>query len=100
MPREIDGREEKVADFGACVRGVSFVECGLDLVRLLTDLGEHGARIVPVEADIAGLVLQLERAGEGGKGGWHPRQRTRPRLLAAFGALLGLDPLPQALHRV
>src|SRR5262249_45135388 len=56
------------------------------------------------EADLASLVLQFERAGEGRErdrdAGKSPR-RLRPALpLRLLGALLRLDALPQALDRL
>ena len=66
------------------------VELGFDLVGFLADLGEHRARIVPVEADPAGLVLQLEGAGQRGQGDRHAGERALLRRLAA----LGLSPPP------
>ena len=59
---EVDHGEKQIADLGAAGI-VAAVELGLDLVGLLADLGQHAARVVPVEADAAGLVLQLQRAG-------------------------------------
>src|SRR6266536_4483606 len=62
---------------------------------------EHGARIVPVEADASGFLLQLERAGERRQAGRNARERVGLMPAGAFAALgarvllLGLDALPQ-----
>ena len=64
MAGEVDHREQQVADLGCRRLGlVGLIEFGFDFVGFLADLGEHGARVVPVEADAAGLVLQLKSAG-------------------------------------
>ena len=58
MTREIDQREQQIADFArgrACVLSALSSSASISS-RLLADLGEHGARIVPVEADAAGLL--------------------------------------------
>ena len=85
----------------AALLAVARGDLGFDLVAFLADLGQHRHRIVPVEADLAGLGLQLQRAGEGGQRHRHAGQRAGVlRLAAAGGALglfLGLDALPQAL---
>ena len=73
----------------------------LDLVCLLADLGEHSVRIVPVEADHAGLGLQLERTGEGRKCGRDAGEGARRLLIAPpigfLRAFLALDAFPQTL---
>ena len=75
-------------------------DLGFDLVAFLADLGQNRERIVPVEADLAGLVLEFQRAGEGGHGDRHARESADLLRLAAaggaFGLFLGLDALPQA----
>ena len=63
MAGEVDHREQQVADLGGGIAFIAGIELGFDFVGFLADLGEHGARVVPVEADPAGLVLQLEGAG-------------------------------------
>src|ERR1043166_5550952 len=60
MTRQIDHREQQIADFLLGVVGCAGIKRVFDLVGLLADLGEHGARIVPVEADTAGFILQLQ----------------------------------------
>ncbi len=59
MPRQVDNREQQVADFGGRAVTVAAVDIGLDLVRLFTDLGQHRERIVPIEPDLAGLLLKF-----------------------------------------
>ena len=51
MAGEVDHREQQIADLGRRFGRSPGVELGFDLVGLLADLGEHRARIVPVEAD-------------------------------------------------
>ena len=67
-------------------------------------LRQHGARIVPVEADLARFGLQLQRAGEGGQGDRHAGERAfAARGLPRAGLvrlLLRLDRVPQALDRL
>ena len=63
MPGKIDHGEQQIADLAGDFVLIVAVERGFDLVSFLADLGEHGARIVPVEADTAGFVLQLQGAG-------------------------------------
>ncbi len=107
MAGEVDDGEQQIADFRRRPRALSpaSIAC-FDLVGLLADLGEHRQRIVPVEADLAGLLLQLERAGQGGQGDRHAGERTRSlgrraaARLGAFGLLLGLDAVPQAFDRL
>ena len=56
-------QEQGAFDFGGCVVVLGWiVELGFDFVGFLADLGEHRARVVPVEADLAGFLLELERA--------------------------------------
>jgi hypothetical protein len=52
-------------------------------------------RIVPVEANLAGLVLQFERAGEGGKRHRDSGERALPANFAALGLFLRLDAFPR-----
>ena len=101
MAGQIDHGKQQIADLGRGLVAVAGGDLGFDLVALLADLGQHRHRIVPVEADLAGLGLQLQRAGEGGQRHRHAGQRARSpsRLAAAGGALglfLGLDAVPQA----
>ncbi len=68
MTRQIDHREQQVADLSGCRClagrvGFHLVELGLDLVGFLANFRQHRARIVPVEADASGFLLQLERTG-------------------------------------
>ena len=58
MARKIDDGEQKIADFARGI-GCIAIERGFDLVGFLADFVQHRARIVPVEADLAGLVLQF-----------------------------------------
>ena len=73
---EIDHREQQIADLGCGRIASAGLDIGLDLVGLLADLGQHRQRIVPVEADLAGLLLQLQRARQGREVHRHARQRA------------------------
>jgi hypothetical protein len=68
MAREIDHREQQVADLCRGLGALAARDLGLDLGCLLADLRQHRHWVIPVEADLAGLGLQLERAGERGQG--------------------------------
>src|SRR5665647_2755099 len=68
MPGQVDHCEQEVANLGRCAVRVGAVEFGLDLVGFFSNFGEHGARVVPVEADLAGLVLQLQSTRQRGQG--------------------------------
>src|SRR5258708_29222016 len=64
MPGEVHGREEQVADFTRqrlyrTLRNLSF-----DLDDFLPDFLQDCVRIIPVEADFAGFLLQLQGPGE------------------------------------
>ncbi len=76
---EIGDREKQVADLVG--KGIAVVENGLDLLAFLADLGDDGARVVPIEADFAGLRLQFDGAGQGRDAGLDRRQEAaRPPL--------------------
>ena len=84
-----------------CARIVA-IKRRLDLVGLLADFPQHRARIVPVEADLARLGLQLQRAGERGEGDRDAGKRTFVNRLGARRLvllLLRLDRVPQSLDR-
>src|SRR6266511_4061343 len=76
MAREIDDGEQEIADLFGQAGAVRLAEGerALDLVGFLADFREHGARIVPVEADASGFLLQLERAGERRQAGRNARE--------------------------
>ena len=59
MAREIDGREQQVTGLGGGLAWFSQCQGGLDLVGFLADFRQHRRRVVPVEADLAGLLLVL-----------------------------------------
>src|SRR5882672_12071234 len=76
MAREVDDRKQQVARLGSRLLAVAtYSDRGFDLVSFLSDLRQHRHRIVPVEAHLAGLLLQLERAGEGRQADRNARQR-------------------------
>src|SRR5262245_40349453 len=108
VARQVHHREQQIAHLGAGSRAAARGDLGLDLVRLFADLGEHGQGIVPIEADFAGLGLQLERAREGGEpdgdAGKRPGLAAAPRgflrALPFLLTLLRLDALPQSLDRL
>src|SRR5262245_9979133 len=104
MTGEVDHSKQKVADLGTGGGTIAGGELGLDLVRLLADLGEHRERVVPIEADLAGLGLQFERTGEG-----RERDRNAGKRACGFRAaepivllrsLRPFDAFPQALDRL
>ena len=103
---EIGCREQKIADFSAeRVHVAARVELGLDFVRLFADLGENSPDVVPVEADNAGLLLQLHGARQGRHRGGYVGQQPIPgdggRVMAAAcrprGLFLRLDRRPEHL---
>ena len=57
VARKVDHREQEIADLRRGRRAIACRQLALDLVRLFTDLGEHRAGIVPIEADFARLGL-------------------------------------------
>ena len=75
VAREIDGREQQIADFSGGA-GLITVQHRLDLVGLFANLVQDRARIVPIEADFARFLLQFERAGEGGERHRHAGERA------------------------
>src|SRR5262245_20674177 len=110
MTGEVDHGEQEIADLRRRIGAVAGRQFRLDLVRLLTDLGKHRTRAVPVGTGLAGLGLQLERTGQGrerhrdaGEGACLARRvRFLAGSLAAIrllGFLLGLDTLPKAFDR-
>ncbi len=103
MAGEVDHREQEVADLGTCGGTIAGSELGLDLVRLLADLGQHRERVVPIEADLAGLGLQFERTGEGRERDRNPGEGACGFLavwhVALLRSLRPFDAFPQALDR-
>ena len=107
--REIGDGEEDVAEL--VLEAILVVrrlgKLLLDLGDLLADLRDHRVRIVPVEADLAGALLQLHGARQRGEGDRHVVEQAagigrRPFSAAARGALgllLRLDRIPARLHR-
>ena len=57
--REIDHREEQIAEFFVHGGGVALVEGLFELGGFLADFGEHAGFIRPVEADFRGFFLQF-----------------------------------------
>ena len=92
----------KIADFRRRICRI-FLKRLFDFVRLFANFAQHGARIVPVEADPARLGLQLERAGQRGQGDRHAGERALAGRLARRGLfafllfLLCFDVFPKAL---
>ena len=78
-------------------RGVvsAAVERGCDLVGFFADLGEHGLRIVPVEADLAGLLLQLQRARQRRQAGRNAGERAVVAACRPCDAALRARPFPR-----
>ena len=63
MPGKINNGEEKVTDLSSHLDLIAAIEFGLDLGRLLANLGEDGPGVIPVETDVPSLVLELQGAG-------------------------------------
>ncbi len=82
-------------------------QLGRDFIGLLADFCQHRQGIVPVETDLAGLFLELERAHEGGEGDRNARKHPAAALAGAIqinrparsplGFLLRLDLIPQRI---
>ena len=74
---EVDGGEQEIADFrcsfgrrgSACRPAVA--ERRFDLIGLFAYLVQDGPHVVPVKADFARLLLELQRAGQRGQGDRH-----------------------------
>ena len=100
MAGQVDHGKQQIADLGRGLVAVAGSDLGFDLVAFLADLGQHRQRIVPVEADLAGLVLQLQRAGEGGQGDRHAGQRAgRPAGLPPRAARSAFSSALMRSHR-
>ena len=80
MAGEVHRGEQEVADLVARACPWAAADFGLDLGDLLAQLGEDRPDVVPVEADLAGLLLKLEGARERGQGPWNPAERAVRRL--------------------
>ncbi len=100
VAREIDDREQQIADLARDFLLLSAIELVCDLVGFLANFRQHRLRVVPVEADLAGLLLQLERTRERGQAGRNAGEgavaaggRGLARLHAR-GFLLRLDLIP------
>ena len=79
---------------------VAGLDVGLDLVGLFADLGQHRQRIVPVESDLAGLLLELERARQGREPDRNAGERAALRARRLRRLLLVLDLLPEPFDRL
>ena len=82
---------------------------GLDLGDLFAELRQHGAHVAPVEADLAGALLKLERPRKRGQSDGHAAERAGRRIgrkarrrarLRPLMLLVGLDAPPKALDGV
>ena len=105
MAGEIGDDEQQVANFAFHAFRVAGGQGFLDLIRLLTQFGQDCTRVVPVEADLTGLFLQFQRAGQSGQGerrsckgagGLFDAILFLPRF-CAIALFLGLDLSPQRL---
>ena len=100
MTGEVNDGEQQIADLARDFLLRPGIELRADLVGFLADLCQHGLRIVPVEADLAGFLLQLERARERRQPGRDAGERAvaaGSRASARFrprGLLLRLDLIP------
>ena len=62
MAGEVDGGKQEVADLVRQPFRRAIADFRFDLRDLLAQLGDDGANVVPVEPDLAGLLLQFQRA--------------------------------------
>src|SRR5438552_2173739 len=60
MTREVDHHEQEIADLPRNLVPLPGVKLGFDLVGFFANFSDHRLRIVPVEADLARFLLQLE----------------------------------------
>src|SRR5271154_4444782 len=100
MAREIDDGEQEIADFACGGAGVARRDFRLELVQLLAQFGEDGARLRPVEPDLAGPFLQLEGAGQRRQGERDAGKDASGAFSAVARALLRLDLTPERLDLV
>src|ERR1700761_6155245 len=100
MAREIDDSEQQVADFARSGVGVARRNFGFDLVELLAQFGEDGARLRPVEPYLGRPFLQLERAGQRRQGERDAGKDASGALTRVARALLRLDLTPERLDLV
>src|ERR1700722_10951637 len=100
MAGKIDDSEQQIADFARGGAGVARLDFRLDLVELLTQFGEDGARLRPVEPNLAGLFLQLEGAGQRRQGERDAGKDASGALTTVARALLRLDLTPERLDLV
>ena len=63
MAGKIDNGKQKIANLAGGAAFVVSVELGFNLVGFFADLGKNGSWIILIEADAAGLVLELEGTG-------------------------------------
>src|SRR5581483_3098711 len=96
MPRQIDHGEQQIAGFAGSRRGILRADIGFDFVGLLANLRQYRHRIVPVETDLAGHLLQFQRTGEGGQTDRYAGERALSGRFAAAGLFLRLDIVPEA----
>ena len=85
MAGEVDDDEQQIADFALELLGVAVSKLGLDLAGFFANFIDHGLRAVPVEADLAGLLLQLQSPRERRQAGRDAGERAgaaRGRALA------------------
>jgi hypothetical protein len=66
MASQVDHGKQQIADLHRRLAAVARGDFGFDLIAFLTNLGQNGQGIVPVEANPAGLDLKFQRPGEGG----------------------------------
>ena len=110
MAAEIDGGEDDVAEFLADRGGPAGGEGGAQFADLLLDLVENGFRLAPVETDLAGLLLEVERLAkrrlaardigkQAGLGSAVRLAEPGPPF-GAFGLLGGLYLVPLGLDRI
>ncbi len=100
MPRQIDHREQHVAQFVGKPALVRERQFGAEFADFLGDLVEYRFRRAPVKSHAGGPLLQLFGAGQGGERQGHAIEHTcRLILRGFFGALRRLDSLPVVVDR-
>ena len=86
--------KQQIAQFVLKPFLVAFADFGFDLGQFLAHLAGNGGDGFPVKADAGSAFLELESAGEGGKGGDHPVELAFERIFTNIGAFPALQFLP------
>src|SRR6266566_6369892 len=104
MAGQVGHGKQEVSDLRRSRSPIIVCKLGFDLVHLFSNLGKYRQWVSPVEANIAGFGLELERADECGEGDRDAGECALGSIgsspLGFFRLLLCFDALPQALDRV